>query len=330
MTLEGIAIGLLGLAVGLAFTFWGFRFFLILLPIWGFFAGFLFGAGGVTYLLGDGFLSTVLGWVVGFVIGLVFAVLSYLYYWVAVVLLGAAVGYAAGIGLMHWLNNGGGLLAFTVGVIGAIIVAAAVILLRVPKYLVIVRVHGGHGLAGAVRADQDGSAAGRHLRQPVDRQSGLVGRGGWGGAGGDRHLLPDAHDRGDRKRRSRLLSESRRVESEQRLLTDSVRRVPVLRLADLPEGTMQMVQVDGTGILVVNQDGLHAMQGICSHEYFELDQGFLTGDSITCALHLSRFDLATGEALDPPAEQPLAMYPVAVDEGWIVLELPGSDIPVNQ
>ena len=46
--------------------------------------------------------------------------------------------------------------------------------------------------------------------------------------------------------------------------------------------------------------GLHAMQGICSHEYFELDKGFLTGDSITCALHLSRFDLETGEASTRP------------------------------
>jgi hypothetical protein len=138
MTLEGIAVGLLGLAVGAAFAFWGFRFFLILLPIWGFFAGFLFGANGVSYLLGDGFLSTVLGWVVGFVAGIVFAVLAYLYYWVAVVLLGAAVGYAAGIGLMHWLGNGGGLLAFAVGVVGAVILAGLVILLRVPKYLIVV------------------------------------------------------------------------------------------------------------------------------------------------------------------------------------------------
>ena len=72
---------------------------------------------------------------------------------------------------------------------------------------------------------------------------------------------------------------------------------------------MLMVQVDGTDILLVNHEGLHAMQGICSHEYFELDKGFLTGDAITCALHLSRFDLETGEVLDPPAELPLAIYP---------------------
>jgi 3-phenylpropionate/trans-cinnamate dioxygenase ferredoxin component len=109
------------------------------------------------------------------------------------------------------------------------------------------------------------------------------------------------------------------------------RRAPVALLADVPPGTMRMVQVDGTDILLVNHDGaLRAMQGICSHEYFELDKGFLTGDSLTCALHLSRFDLETGEALDPPAELPLALYPVSIEDDEIVLELPDGPIPVNE
>jgi 3-phenylpropionate/trans-cinnamate dioxygenase ferredoxin component len=109
------------------------------------------------------------------------------------------------------------------------------------------------------------------------------------------------------------------------------RRVPVGTLADLPPGTLAMVQVDGTDILLVNVDGkVHATQGICSHEYFELDKGFLTGDSLTCALHLSRFDLETGEALDPPAEVPLAVYPVVMEGDRIVLELPEGPIPVNE
>ena len=46
--LQAAAIGLLALLVGLGFVFYGFRLFLILLPIWGFFAGFLFGAAVVT------------------------------------------------------------------------------------------------------------------------------------------------------------------------------------------------------------------------------------------------------------------------------------------
>ena len=110
-----------------------------------------------------------------------------------------------------------------------------------------------------------------------------------------------------------------------------MRRVPVARLDEIPPGTMLMVQVDGTNILLVNLDGtIRATQGVCSHEYFELDRGFLTGDTLTCALHLSRFDLETGEALDPPAELPLQIYPVIVEDGEIALELPEGRVPVNE
>jgi 3-phenylpropionate/trans-cinnamate dioxygenase ferredoxin component len=114
-------------------------------------------------------------------------------------------------------------------------------------------------------------------------------------------------------------------------LSSNTRRIAVGRLDDLPPGTLAMVQVDGTDILLANADGkIHATQGICSHEYFELDKGFLTGDSITCALHLSRFDLETGEALDPPAELPLAVYGVVMEGDQIVLELPEGPVPVNE
>jgi 3-phenylpropionate/trans-cinnamate dioxygenase ferredoxin subunit len=109
-----------------------------------------------------------------------------------------------------------------------------------------------------------------------------------------------------------------------------VRRITVARAADLEEGTMLMVQVEGTNILLINQDGLHALQGTCSHEYFELDQGFLSDGSVTCALHLSRFDITDGEPLDPPADLPLATYAVCLDGEDVVLELPEGDIPVNE
>jgi 3-phenylpropionate/trans-cinnamate dioxygenase ferredoxin component len=106
----------------------------------------------------------------------------------------------------------------------------------------------------------------------------------------------------------------------------------VASVDEIPEGTMKMVQVDLTDILVVhdNAGNWHATQGICTHEYFELDKGFLTDDTLTCALHLSRFDLETGEALDPPAELALALYPVSVEDGQVVLELPEGQIPINE
>ena len=111
-----------------------------------------------------------------------------------------------------------------------------------------------------------------------------------------------------------------------------MRRIDLLGVEEVPDGTMKMVWVDGTDqVLVVNTNGrLDAMQGICSHEYFELDKGFLTAGTLTCALHLSRFDLFTGEALDPPAELPLQVYPAFIEDGAIVLELPEGPVPVNE
>jgi 3-phenylpropionate/trans-cinnamate dioxygenase ferredoxin subunit len=111
-----------------------------------------------------------------------------------------------------------------------------------------------------------------------------------------------------------------------------VRRIDLLGVDEVPEGTMKMAWVDGTDqVLVVNANGdVRAVQGICSHEYFELDKGFLTAGTLTCALHLSRFDLESGEPLDPPAELPLAVYTVVVEGGRILIEVPDGPLEVNE
>jgi 3-phenylpropionate/trans-cinnamate dioxygenase ferredoxin subunit len=123
----------------------------------------------------------------------------------------------------------------------------------------------------------------------------------------------------------------------------ATRRIDLLAVDEVPEGTMKMAFADGTDqVIVVHTGGeIRAFQGICTHEYFELDKGFLTGGgsrgangqiagTLTCALHLSRFDLADGEALDPPAELPLAMYPVIVEDGRILIEVSEGSLPVNE
>jgi 3-phenylpropionate/trans-cinnamate dioxygenase ferredoxin subunit len=110
-----------------------------------------------------------------------------------------------------------------------------------------------------------------------------------------------------------------------------VRRIDLFAVEEVPEGTMKLAWVDGTDqVLVVNTGELTAVQGICSHEYFELDKGFLTAGTLTCALHLSRFDLSSGEPLDPPAELPLAVYPVVVADGRILIEVPDGPLEVNE
>ena len=112
----------------------------------------------------------------------------------------------------------------------------------------------------------------------------------------------------------------------------SVRRIDLLGVDEVPDGTMKMALVDGTDqVLVVNTGGeWSAVQGICSHEYFELDKGFLTAGTLTCALHLSRFDLENGEPLDPPADAALAVYSVVVEGDRILIEVPDGPLEISE
>ena len=137
MTLEGILLGLVALVIGAAFTFYGFRFFLILLPLWGFVIGFAAGAQLLALLFGEGFLATISGWVVGFVFGIGFALISYLWYWAAIVLLAGGVGYEIGLGLMALVNITGWL-AVAIGLILAVIFVVAAIALHVPRLMIVV------------------------------------------------------------------------------------------------------------------------------------------------------------------------------------------------
>jgi nitrite reductase/ring-hydroxylating ferredoxin subunit len=104
------------------------------------------------------------------------------------------------------------------------------------------------------------------------------------------------------------------------------RRVVDLCAADdLPPGEMRSFDPDGDGqlVLVANVAGtLHATAGVCTHRYADLGQGFLMDDTVTCMLHQARFSLLDGEVLDPPAELPLAVYPVRVEAGRVLVELP--------
>ena len=85
---------------------------------------------------------------------------------------------------------------------------------------------------------------------------------------------------------------------------------------------MKGIEIDGRRVLVVNLDGvLRAWDGTCTHEEADLSTGFLLGERVTCPLHLSQFDLTTGEAVNPPATVPLKKYNVIVENAEVFVEL---------
>lgn len=138
MSFEGLFIGIIGLVLGSAFAFGGFRWFLVLLPIWGLFAGFTAGADAVSVLVGEGFLASILGIGVGIVVAIVFAMLSWFYWWGAVVVVAGWLGYEAA----HWLlvvlgMNPGGLVVFLVSLVVGAGFALVALAINAPKLVAI-------------------------------------------------------------------------------------------------------------------------------------------------------------------------------------------------
>jgi hypothetical protein len=137
MTLQNFLIGVLILLVGATFCFVGYRFFRVLIAVWGFIAGFNLGAAGMTSLFGQNFLGTTTGWILGLVVGLVLAALAYFFYYFAVVILGASAGYSLGSSLIVALGlNNLGFLSVAVGIVLAVVFALLILLFNLPKILI--------------------------------------------------------------------------------------------------------------------------------------------------------------------------------------------------
>jgi hypothetical protein len=136
---------LIAFMFGLVLCFGGYRFFLILLPIWGFFFGLVFGAQSIQMLFGVGFFATVTSWVVGFVTGAIFAVLSYFFYLFAVALIAGGLGYAAAVGLLLAIGLDMGFLVWIIGMAAAIALVFVTLRFNLQKWVIIIAT----SLAGA-------------------------------------------------------------------------------------------------------------------------------------------------------------------------------------
>ena len=88
--------------------------------------------------------------------------------------------------------------------------------------------------------------------------------------------------------------------------------------AELEPGQMKPIELAGHRLLLVNAEGRHyVIDELCSHEDYSLALGCIKGSRIKCSLHGSYFDLASGEALIEPADEPIRTYPVKIDAGKI-------------
>jgi len=131
--------GMIALLFGMILCFAGYRLFLVLLPIWGFFFGFGLGAQAIMALSpNDAFLATVTSWVVGFIVAVVFAVLAYLFYIFAVGLISFSLGYSATIAVLTALGLPllGGFIAWLIAVVVGVVLALVVLRFNIQKIVI--------------------------------------------------------------------------------------------------------------------------------------------------------------------------------------------------
>lgn len=136
--MSDIVVGIFALLAGLVFCFRGYLAMRIVIPIWGAFAGFTLGAGLVDSFTGDGFLGSVLGWIVGAVLALIFLLLAYFYYEVAVLIAMSAIGFALGSSLMVALGVTWSWLIVLVGLAVGVLLAVVAIVGDLPMVLLAV------------------------------------------------------------------------------------------------------------------------------------------------------------------------------------------------
>lgn len=104
----------------------------------------------------------------------------------------------------------------------------------------------------------------------------------------------------------------------------------VARSGQVPDGWVRRFYADGVEMCVARLRGkAYATSNYCTHLDCLLSSGKLVDDGIGCSCHGSVFDLETGEAVYPPATEPIRTYPVREADGEIHVYLTAEDIAVS-
>jgi 3-phenylpropionate/trans-cinnamate dioxygenase ferredoxin subunit len=101
--------------------------------------------------------------------------------------------------------------------------------------------------------------------------------------------------------------------------------VRVCDVTDVPVGEAKRFSVADQQVAVVNlgADGFRAIDAICSHEHYFLDEGDVDVDegTIECPKHGSLFDVGSGKPLGLPAIKPVATFAVTLTDDAVWIEV---------
>jgi nitrite reductase/ring-hydroxylating ferredoxin subunit len=91
---------------------------------------------------------------------------------------------------------------------------------------------------------------------------------------------------------------------------------------DFTEGAMRNITLENRTILIVKlEDGIHAMDGRCSHMNADLSRGRLEGHGVECPMHRAVFDLRNGEVIRNLAARKLRSYPLRIEGEQVQIDI---------
>jgi nitrite reductase/ring-hydroxylating ferredoxin subunit len=102
-------------------------------------------------------------------------------------------------------------------------------------------------------------------------------------------------------------------------------RVRVCHRGDVAAGSMKSVEPNGVPVLIARVgERFFAVGDVCSHARSRLSDGYLDEKTCTveCPTHNAVFSLATGEALEFPADEPIPTYGIEFAGDDLYIDLP--------
>jgi 3-phenylpropionate/trans-cinnamate dioxygenase ferredoxin component len=96
--------------------------------------------------------------------------------------------------------------------------------------------------------------------------------------------------------------------------------VRIASLVEVPDGELRAFETDLGRVAVAHlANRLFVISDTCTHQGCSLAEGELSDEdlAVECPCHGSVFDLTSGEPIEGPATDPVAVFSVQETDGWI-------------
>jgi 3-phenylpropionate/trans-cinnamate dioxygenase ferredoxin subunit len=94
--------------------------------------------------------------------------------------------------------------------------------------------------------------------------------------------------------------------------------VRTIAVGEVMDGKALPFRLGERSILICHSKGAYfAVENKCSHADEPLECGRIRNGWISCPAHGARFDLANGEAMNPPAKDPIVTFALRIVDGFI-------------